>query len=293
MRLSLPVALLVLALPARAADPIKLWPGKAAGETKDIGGEKYPETKKGQLDVKRLSNVSEPTITIYSPPKDKNVGVAVVVTLGGGTTSSPSSTKVPTCASGSTSSASPPCCSSTACRAAKRRCRKTSRWFRTRSCAITLVRGKAKELGVDPAKVGMLGFSAGGNLTAWAALTKKRLYEKVDAADEGSHLPNFCILVYPAYLTDKDGKLKPEFVVDKALAADVLRALVGRPGHERRQRGALPGARKRTTSPSELHLYASGGHGYGMKKIPHPCASWPDRAADWMKSRGLLDVTKS
>ena len=72
-----------VALSARGADPIKLWPGKAPGETKDIGAEELTEAK-NPSDVKRLANVSEPTITIYSPPKDKNTGAAVVVAPGGG-----------------------------------------------------------------------------------------------------------------------------------------------------------------------------------------------------------------
>ncbi len=61
---------LTLALSARA-EPIKLWPGKAPGETKDIGTEKLTEPKKGQADVKRLGNVSEPTITIYAPRRTR------------------------------------------------------------------------------------------------------------------------------------------------------------------------------------------------------------------------------
>src|SRR5262245_2134607 len=76
---------LALALSARSAEPkvVKLWPGKAPGETKDIGPERYVEAKKGQLEVKRLTDVSDPTIAVYSPPKDKNTGVAVVVAPGG------------------------------------------------------------------------------------------------------------------------------------------------------------------------------------------------------------------
>lgn len=282
---------LAFALSAQAADPIKLWPGKAPGETKDIGEEKYIEAKKGQLDVKRLTNVSEPSITIFSPPKDKNVGVAVVVAPGGaysilaiehegsdvcewlnklGVTAVLLKYRVP-----------------------KREMQMPENLAMIQDAqrAITLVRGKSKELGVDPAKVGMLGFSAGGNLTAWTALTKKRVYEKVDAADEISHLPNFAILVYPAYITDKDGKLKSEFVVDKG-SPPMFFAHSSDDGVTSEGSVALYMALKKYNVPSELHLYASGGHGYGMRKIPHPCATWADRAADWMKSRGLLDNAK-
>ena len=76
---------LALALSVHGAEPkvVKLWPGNAPGEKKNIGPEKYLETKKGQLDVKRLTNVSEPTISIYSPPKDKANGTVVIVAPGG------------------------------------------------------------------------------------------------------------------------------------------------------------------------------------------------------------------
>src|SRR5262249_43427702 len=81
--------------------------------------------------------------------------------------------------------------------------------------AISLVRSRHTELGIDPAKVGMLGFSAGGHLTACTALAEKRMYENVDKADELSCTPNFAILVYPAYLVEKDGTLKAEYKVKK------------------------------------------------------------------------------
>src|SRR5213596_357497 len=77
---------LALALSARGADPVvvKLWPGKAPGETKDLGPEKYQDTKPGQIDVKRLTSVSEPTIAVYPAPKEKATGAAVLVAPGGG-----------------------------------------------------------------------------------------------------------------------------------------------------------------------------------------------------------------
>lgn len=280
------------ALSARAAEPIKLWPGKAPGETKDIGAEKYLDAKKGQLDVKRLANVSEPTITIYSPPKDKANGTAVIVAPGGGynilaiehegtdvcewlnklgVTAVLLKYRVPK-RPGQTPD--------------------NLAMIQDAQRAITLVRGKQEELGIDPTRVGMLGFSAGGHLTACAALTKKRQYEKVDKADETfSHEPNFAILVYPAYLVDKDGKLRPEFEV-KPDSPPMFFAHSSNDPVTPESSVALYLALTKNKVPAELHLYATGGHGYGMRKIPHPCASWPDRATDWLKSRGLLEKGK-
>ncbi|MDY3552296.1 alpha/beta hydrolase [Gemmata sp. JC717] len=292
--LALALALALPAALARAAEPVthKLWPGKAPGETKDLGAEKLTEPKKGQADVKRLGNVSEPTITVYAPPKEKASGTAVVVAPGGGysilaiehegtdvckwlndlgVTAVLLKYRVP-----------------------KREAQSPDNLAMVQDAqrAVALVRGMSKELGVDPNRVGMLGFSAGGHLTVCTALTQKRLYEKVDQADEAfGHRPNFCVLVYPAYLTDKGGALKPEFVVTKDSPPMFFAHSSDDPVTSEGS-VALYLALTKNKVPAELHLYATGGHGYGMRKTPHPCASWPDRAGDWLKSRGLLEKAK-
>lgn len=291
-RLFLPLALtLALALSAPAAEPIKLWPGKAPGETKDIGAEKLTEPKNPN-DVKRIGNVSEPTITVYAPPKDKNTGTAVVVAPGGGyniLAIEHEGSQV--CEWLNTLGVTAVLLKY---RVPKRDAQSPDNLAMVQDAqrAIKLVRSMSKELGVDTSRVGMLGFSAGGHLTVCTALAKDREYKLVDATDdEYNHLPNFCILVYPAYLTDKDGKLKPEFVVEKG-SPPMFFAHSSDDPVTREGSVAMYAALKKAGVPAELHLYATGGHGYGMKKIPHPCASWPDRAGDWMKARGLLEKGK-
>jgi acetyl esterase/lipase len=291
-RVCIPLVLtLALALSAQAAEPIKLWPGKAPGETKDIGPEKVTPPKNDK-DVKRVGNVSEPTITVYAPPKDKANGTAVVVAPGGGYSIlaiEHEGTQV---------------CewlNSLGVTAVLLKYRVPKRPGQTpdnlamvqdAQRAITLVRSKQTELGIDPTRVGMLGFSAGGHLTACTALTKKRMYEPADKADEVfSHEPNFAILVYPAYLTDKAGKLKPEFEV-KPDSPPMFFAHSSDDPVTSEGSVALYMALTKNKVPAELHLYASGGHGYGMRKTGNPSASWPDRAGDWLKSRGLLDKSK-
>ena len=293
LRLSLPITL-ALALSAPAAEPIKLWPGKAPGETKDIGPEKFNEPKKGQIEVKRLAFVSEPTITIYSSPKDKNTGTAVVVAPGGGYN---------ILAIEHEGSQVCEWLQSLGVTAVLLKYRVPKREGQTpenlamlqdAQRAITLVRSMQAELKIDPTKVGMLGFSAGGHLTACTALTKKRMYEKVDKADEVfSHEPNFAVLVYPAYLVDADGKLKPELEVKiDSPPMCLIHASDDRGVSASDNSVALYTALTKNKVPAEMHLYATGGHGFGMRKVPHPCASWPDRAADWMKARGLLEKGK-
>ncbi|MBY0308653.1 MAG: alpha/beta hydrolase [Phycisphaerales bacterium] len=293
-RLYVSFAVLALALPVGAADPPvhKLWPGRAPGETKDFGPEALLEAKKGQLDVKRLGNVSEPTITVYAPPKEKANGTAVLVAPGGGynilaiehegtdvckwlndlgVTAVLLKYRVP-----------------------KRPGQTPDNLAMVQDAqrAIAMVRGMSKELNIDPKRVGMLGFSAGGHLTACTALTPKRLYDNVDAADrEFGSVPDFCVLVYPAYLTDKGGTLKDEFRVSKASPPMFFAHSSDDPVTSEGS-VALYLALTKAKVPAELHLYATGGHGYGMRKVPHPCATWPDRAGDWLKARGLLDKAK-
>lgn len=285
---------LTLALSAKAADPppIKLWPGKAPGETKELPPEGLVEPKKGQVEVKRLANVSEPTISVYAPAKGKANGTAVVVAPGGGYS---------ILAIEHEGSQVCEWLQSLGVTAVLLKYRVPKRELQTpdnlamvqdAQRAITLVRGKSAELGVDPGRVGMLGFSAGGHLTACTALFKKRMYDTVDKADEVfGHEPNFAILVYPAYLTDKGGALKPEFAVAKDSPPMFFAHSTDDPVSSEGS-VALYRALKKNNVPAEMHLYASGGHGYGMRKIPHPAATWPDRAADWLKSRGLLERPK-
>jgi acetyl esterase/lipase len=278
-----------LTLVAHADEPpvIKLWPGKAPGEAKDIGPEKLIVPKAGESGVRRVTDVSEPTLTIYSPPKGKNTGAAVVVAPGGGYSIlavEHEGTQV---------------CewlNSLGVTAALLKYRVPKRpmqmpenlaALQDAQRAISLVRSKQTELGIDPGKVGMLGFSAGGNLTAWTCLAGKRYYDPIDKIDELSCEPNFGLLIYPAYLADKGGGLKPEYVVRKDSPPMFFVHASDDPISSENSI-ALYSALKKNNVPAELHLYASGGHGFGMNKTKHPVASWPDRAAEWMKARGIL-----
>jgi acetyl esterase/lipase len=285
---------LTLALSAQGAEPqvVKLWPGKAPGETKDIGPEKYIEAKKGQLDVKRLTNVTEPTITIYSPPKDKANGTVVIVAPGGGyNILAIEHEGAQTCEWLQSLGVTAVLLKYRVPRR-ERQAPENLATLQDAQRAVSLVRGMQTELGIDPTRVGMLGFSAGGHLTACAALTKKRMYDKIDKVDEVfSHEPNFALLVYPAYLVDKGGTLKPEFEV-KIDSPPMFFAHSSDDGVTSENSVALYLALQKNKVPAELHLYASGGHGYGMRKTDHPCSKWPDRAADWLRARGLLEKPK-
>lgn len=294
-RLLLPAALAVFApVAVPAADPsatLDLWPGKAPGETKDFGPEKYLEAKPGQLEVKRLTNVSKPQLLVYPAPKDKANGTAVVVAPGGGySILAIEHEGTQTCewlnSLGVTAFL-------LKYRVPKREMQQPDNLAAIQDAqrAVSLVRSKAAEWNLDPNRVGMLGFSAGGNLTAWACLADKRHYEAIDDHDKASSRPSFAALIYPAYLVDKGGALKAEYPVTKA-SPPMFFAHAHDDGVTPLSSAALYLALTKAGVPAELHVYEKGGHGYGMRKGPNPVSSWPARCADWLKTRGYLDAKK-
>jgi acetyl esterase/lipase len=282
------------ALFAADAPPVfPLWPGTAPGETNVIGEEK-DMTKEGEglvagQRVIRLGNVSKPTITLYRAPKDKDTGAAVVVFPGGGyhiLAWDLEGTEV---------------CewlNSIGVNAVLLKYRVPKRpgferhvpALQDAQRAVGLVRSRAKEFGLDPARIGVLGFSAGGHLAAaLSAHTAERTYPAVDAADAVSCRPDFSVLIYPAYLTLKDegDKINPL----TAVSSNTPPAFIAMTQDDAvRVETALfySVALKQFGVPFELHIYPKGGHGYGLRRTENPVTAWNDRAAEWMKSRGLL-----
>jgi acetyl esterase/lipase len=280
---------LVAGLSVTGSEPreIKLWPGKAPGETKELPPEGLQKPKDEKDTIKRLANVSEPTIAVYVPEKPN--GTAVIVAPGGGYSILAIEHEGTQVCEWLNS------LGVTAVLLKYRVPRRAGQTPDNRAMiqdaqrAVTLVRSMQSELKIDSKRVGMLGFSAGGHLTACACLTKKRLYDAVDKSDESQpHGPNFGILVYPGGVIDKGGALKPEFEVTK-YSPPMFFAHSSDDRVSSENSVALYLALQKNKVPAELHLYSSGGHGYGMLKSAHPCSTWPDRAADWLKARGLLE----
>ena len=270
-----------------------LWPGTPPGETNVLGEEK-DMTKPGEglvagQRVIRLGNVSKPTITLYRAPKEKDTGAAVIVFPGGGYNILAwdlEGTEV---------------CdwlNSLGVNAVLLKYRVPKRPGLDRHVpalqdaqrAVGLVRSRAQEIGLDPARIGVLGFSAGGHLAAaLSASAAQRTYPAVDAADAVSCRPDFSVLIYPAYLTLKDqgDKINPE----TAVSSNTPPAFIAMTQDDAvRVESALfySVALKQAGVPFELHIYPKGGHGYGLRRTENPVTAWNDRAAEWMKNRGLL-----
>jgi acetyl esterase/lipase len=292
--LSLTVVLALGATAAADADKpvtIDVWLSKAPGEKGEIGAEKVTESKPGEKPVKRITNVTVPTLTVFRPAKDKDTGAAVVIAPGGGynilawdlegeevaawlnsigVTGIVLKYRVPRRADTPKDSA-PPQAQMDAQR------------------AISVIRSKAGEWGIDPKRIGMLGFSAGGHLTAWTATNfDKRAYEPLDEIDQVSCRPDFAVLIYPAYLVAKG---KDELAQDIRVTKEtppIFFAHAGDDGVSADNSIVMYRALKKAGVPAELHVYASGGHGFGLRPSDKPCSTWPQRCAEWLKSQGLL-----
>jgi acetyl esterase/lipase len=158
--------------------------------------------------------------------------------------------------------------------------------------ALGLVRKHAKDWGINPSKLGILGFSAGGHLSVMTLTSfQSRTYPRMDDADDLSCRPDFGILVYPAYLVDRTSRdaLFPEVVINKETPPCFF--VHTGDDHVPAEGSALAylALEKAGVVGNELHLYPFGGHGYGMRKTDRAVSDWPDRAASWMRATGWLD----
>jgi acetyl esterase/lipase len=273
--------------------PVRLWPGTAAGETADIGEErdttKATDNLVGGRKLIRLGNVSVPTLTVYRPAKEKDTGAAVLVFPGGGynilaldlegsevcewlssigVTGVLVKYRVPARAG-------------------------QPRWaapLQDAQRAVGMVRQRAKDLGIDPKRIGVLGFSAGGHLAAAVSTNfERRTYEPIDEADALSCRPDFTLLIYPAYLTvEKEGdKVSPELAVTHETPATFL---VQTEDDGVRVETSLfyYAALRKARVPAEMHLYPVGGHGYGLRRTDKPVTTWPSLAEAWLRAQGFL-----
>lgn len=273
-------------LSAQAAEPVvwNLWPGTPPGDTTNLAPEFDRTGPDGRLvagrRVIRLTNVSNPTLSIYRPPSEIDTGAAVVIAPGGGYT----------------------------ILAYDLEGTEVAEWFNTVGVtgivlkyrvpardpsrrwlasaqdgqrAMSMVRGRAKEIGIDPDRIGIIGFSAGGSPVRHTALITQRLYEPVDGYDEVPFRPDFAMPIYSGGV--------PEGATISEDCPPFFMVIT----HDDRNRSLavaeLYVALKKANVSAELHIYESGGHGYGLRPTELPVTRWPDRMMEWMRRLKLLE----
>ncbi|MCE9520299.1 MAG: alpha/beta hydrolase [Verrucomicrobia bacterium] len=275
----------------RAAEPLtlKLWP---QGAPEPAGFTSEPEKvipPKDEKDVKRVTNVSDPTLTIYKPEKPN--GTAVIVCPGGGyhiLAIEHEGTQV--CEYLNTLGVT---CALLKYRVPARTKENPSKEpLQDAQRAIGLVRHHAAEWGIKPDRVGILGFSAGGHLAVMATLhANDRTYTSDPALDADDATPNFSVPVYPAYLVSKNDTfaLLPEIkVTDKSPPMCLVHAGDDKGVTSSSASALLYLEYKKFGLPAELHIYSKGGHGFGMRKTGLPVADWLVRVGEWMRSMGYV-----
>lgn len=282
-----------LSVSALCAAPVTLplWNGPVPGEAdQKIGEEKtFDRDKNGIL---RVTNVTKPTITFYPAPAEKATGAAVIVAPGGGySILAYSHEGTDVCKWLNEIGVSAVLLKYRTPR--RQNLAKHHAPLQDAQRAVSLVRSKAAEWKIDPDRLGFLGFSAGGHLTATVVTSDGSVTFKKEAVDQYSPVPNFGILIYAAYLKDpKDpNKLVPEVAVDKNTPPCFL--VVGHQDSRFVEGSALFYlAMQRAKRPCELHIFGKGGHGFGMKEIPQRIGAWPQVAGEWMKESGFLTGPK-
>ncbi|GGA58509.1 xylanase [Edaphobacter acidisoli] len=284
--------------PSAGHTQIPIWPGTPPDARPAV----KPES--AMLDTKELvagkpwtyiSNVSVPTMTVY-PAQGKNTGAAVIVFPGGGyeilaidlegsevcdwlaakgITCVLLKYRVPAPRSDPYWGAYPQ--SPIALEDAQR--------------TMGLVRLHAAEWHIDPHKVGVLGFSAGGSLAAEISTHfNKRLYPAVDAADKESCRPDFAAPIYPGHLalSNKTFNLNPYVPVTSQTPPTFLVQAEDDNVDGVQQALVYYIALKKTGVPVEMHLYAHGGHAFGLRRTKYPITAWPDLLEAWLGTIGMI-----
>ena len=284
--------LMAFGVQAASLEPIPLWKGQAPGEKGSIGQEHDTTTEKDNKvagkRVSRITNITVPTMTVYQPVESKRNGAAVLVFPGGGyriLAWDLEGTEV---------------CewlNSIGVTAVLVKYRVPAREGMPRHAlplqdaqrALGVVRANAKKWGIDSSRIGVLGFSAGAHLSAAVSNNfETRTYERVDAADDTGCRPDFAVLLYPGGLVPKESKdLSPDL---KVVANAPPTIIVQTADDSVRVENSLAyyAALKGAKVPVEMHLYPSGGHGYGLRPSTHLVSTWPARVEDWMRSLGVL-----
>jgi acetyl esterase/lipase len=281
--------------PAPGHTTLDLWPHGAPGAPPNPAPEGNTTTAKDHIvanrPVYRVGNVSKPTLTLYTP--QVSTGTAVVVFPGGGyriLAIDLEGTEV---------------CDwlnsiNVTCVLLKYRVPDSGPYPKSPAAlqdaqrGLGIVRSHSAEWHIDPNRIGVLGFSAGAHLAA--ALSThfdQRLYDAGDAADQMSCRPDFAVVIYPGYLALADQNFAPNpdiHVTEKTPPSFIVQA-EDDPVHVENATVYYM-ALKNAKVPAELHIFAQGGHGYGLRRTEMPVTAWPDLVKTWMQTIQVLPAAK-
>jgi endo-1,4-beta-xylanase len=270
-----------LAFAAERGDEIRLWQKGAPGSENETAPEVFEKTDNPKL-PKHFTVVHYPSIYVFLPPKDKANGTAVVIAPGGGHSQLVIDKEGYDIADWlNKQGVAGFVLKYRLARAKDSHYTVPEHALADAARAMRTVRYHAKEWSVDPARIGFMGFSAGGEV---AALMETRFDAGNDSAadpiDRVGSRPDFAVVVYPGY---RPGTI----TVPKNAPPTFLVCADNDRSHVVTTANLYLDLEKQGVS-SEMHIYAAGGHGFGMKASNLPVASWPDRLKEWMLERKLV-----
>ncbi len=282
--------LCVLSTATRTDEPtiVNVWPGEAPGEPGNIGEETNLPPGEDELPTLRLTNVTTPTLEVFKPSPDIDTGAAVVICPGGGhyvlaydkegtevaewlntigVTGIVLKYRVP----------------------AREEDRRWRAAVQDAQRAMRVVRANAHEWQIDPERIGILGFSAGGETAALTCLFHNEAqYEAIDEVDDVSARPDFAALIYTGGLYDEEtGTLRDYIEVDDTTPPMFFVHAMD-DGLPAEHSILMSLALKRAGIPTEMHIYGDGGHGFGLRETGSASATWPDRCAAWLHTIEVL-----
>lgn len=290
--------------PLDGQQQLAIWPGAIPDAKPAMGPEGQTRLRHDALVANKpwleVSNVTRPTMTIYSP-KGTNTGAAVIVFPGGGyrvlaidlegtevcdwltsigVTCILLQYRVP----GSGPHWDP---------ARHRRViPKVHTALQDAQRTVGLVRHRAAEWKIDPNKIGVLGFSAGGHLVAAVSTKHQRIYKPVDKADEQSSRPDFAVAVYPGHMSinykDDLSKLNPTIRVTSKTPATFLLHAQDDDINPVEYSLLYYAALKKEAVAVEMHLFAQGGHAFGLRPTKLPITTWPALVERWLGTVGVI-----
>jgi acetyl esterase/lipase len=294
---------LMLAYPrAGAEEPLvlALWPGAVPGDFGKIGPERVRAPEEAPTKTaKWITGVTKPTLSIFRPAKDKSTTTAIIICPGGGYWNLAWDLEGEEVANWLNREGV------TGCVLKYRVPRRPGQPERLPAPgplldaqrAVSLVRSRAAEWGIDPKHIGILGFSAGGHLAVTTATQfEKRGYEPIDEIDNASCRPDFAVAIYPGYFIEQqptgvepnNNILAPYIRIPKETPPIFLVHANDDTVAGPENSAVMYLALKRANVPAELHIYAHGGHGFGVRKSGLPCSTWTESCIAWLRAQGML-----
>ena len=288
--------------PDGGREQISLWPEGLSIARPELNGPETAEVGSGKIagrTVTSIRNVARPTMTIY-PAKGSNTGAAIMVFPGGGY-------KILAIDLEGTEVCDWATARGITCVVLKYRVPQT--WWhdgvqtapqpqmalQDAQRAMGLLRQRAAALGIDPHKLGVLGFSAGGHLVTAISNASARSYDRVDAADDLSARPDFAVALYPGHLwagevegAPKTLDLYPFDPISRDCPPTFMVQAEDDPVDDVRHSIAYFLALREAKVPVEMHIYAHGGHAFGLRPTAQPITRWPALMETWLHTIGVM-----